>query len=466
MKVYIFFSLLTLFSQLLCSEGIEVSTHHHPYSPKDIQKLLSTLTADPKHLLSEIGFQVEHILEEKIDKLPLSFFIDRLPDWLCKRSNTLKAQCERKTKLQRLLKGPQEAGNPARFLYEGYTRAHILAKVLSCNPRLIQKVLGKPFEFDPPTTEAELAQAFDILALYNDKDLPFFAQLSYSDYKLLKDYFSDNTFLTFIHTVRECIGCPLSRLDKPAARKYFEDEVVTYTQQTFTDKKQKITLTDFGCGELFQTTVLLSKILNQGYHHIRINLIDTEYAKTLHVYRHLKKKFSISSSIALDDCTAEFIHEWVMECLKKQTSRIELIKDIREMVFSIAYHHIFTSFCQWFKALGKEVEVVLYEHVDDYVKDCQSFTNLKSNIIISCDASSILLQPNFDLLHKQILMNSGMIFNIIQSEGDIYFAKGSQEVYGRERFQFNQVCNTFELPSALSISNVALTLLDSFLLLS
>ncbi len=109
---------------------------------------------------------------------------------------------------------------------------------------------------------------------------------------------SDLSFINFPWFQRACkqnpIGllgectlkhCPPNRLEHPELRKKLEDDV-TDKIVDYLQNKDSVTITELGCGGLFQTLVLVSKLnkklIAKGEHKtINLNLIDIQYTKEL-----------------------------------------------------------------------------------------------------------------------------------------------------------------------------------------
>ncbi|MBA2307402.1 hypothetical protein H0W26_04685 [Candidatus Dependentiae bacterium] len=180
-----------------------------------------------------------------------------------------------------------------------------------------------------------------------------------TDNQVEPNYFYEISQTNPVWALNECTGyCSLNRLKNPSSRKSFETIALQHLNTYYPHKEELLVYTSFAAGYLFSDFVLLTKLIENGYKHISINLIDTvfdEYVKTIQ-----------NESIIKDSFFDKQNHDKSLY-MRLLTYRIaQLLSWVREY---------------------KDVHLTmhLYPDIHSYQKDCLNNKHLKANIFFAID---------------------------------------------------------------------------------
>jgi len=173
--------------------------------------------------------------------------------------------------------------------------------------------------------------------------------------------------------ISECSGtdCPLNRFNT-SVRQEFETLILKTIKDDFKDfdkNKDTLNYTSFACGGLFPDLVILTKLIEQGFKKININLIDTafkEYVDTLQ---------NKGDTVALDVFDQENRDKGIW---------------LRGKTYNLV------QFLEWFS--NSEISVNLYGSAKDYIEECLNISRLKSDIIVGVDYIESFPLPAIDYI--------------------------------------------------------------------
>ncbi len=186
----------------------------------------------------------------------------------------------------------------------------------------------------------------------------------------------------------ECTeGCNLVRFHT-TARNDFENKIIQTIKNDSNIKKNTVFLnyTSFACGALLPDLIIVTRLIDQGFKKININLIDTYF------YEYIKALKERGSSIPLDVVdTPEDKGLW----LRHNTYRL-------------------VQFLDWFSNdSGTEISVTIYDSAESYVRECINNSAMKSDIIVGIDFErSWTAEKDFKLLVIATLKKNRYAFGL------------------------------------------------------
>lgn len=179
----------------------------------------------------------------------------------------------------------------------------------------------------------------------------------YEPVKFLIDNKS-GAFYELFGNLGEC-QCPKFNRETQPFRKVLERALLYNFTKYDVDKSQPIVYTSVGSGALFEDLLILTKLLEQGYRNITINLIDSRYKKFIE-----RGAFCIQK-IGNVQCEADRMND------------------------------IFYDFLKWFGFLsvsfypGLVTDVFVYSKLEAYLCDVRNGSNLKSDIGVVIDFDGV-----------------------------------------------------------------------------
>jgi hypothetical protein len=423
---------------LTAKYGAGVTTTGSFISPAQQKKIMDLLVKNPAGFLSDIDLTIEESLVQKKKKLE-----QQLLQALSKEVKQKSA--EKLAHVEQLLE------NSIGFIHENYADADILYKLLVANPFLVKRISDRALnvpqkaqaqEEAPYYSQQELATAFNILAQNH-----LAIALTYDEYRTLKDSYKNNPLFTVLHNIRECIGCAISRIKTPFVREYLENKVIEHIMKVHPNKSEKIIITDFASGQLFEIFVIVNKLVAKGYNNIRLNVIDTEYKNLLASYKYLqatntgKLPIQFDHFFELSPDNINFIFDPLTGFDQIKTAAL-----LAGRLEYAAQNNMFVTFSQWFNNLGISFDLVIYDNAQAYLDDSRDNFNLKADLLIAVDYYATLNHILEDL-RKKTLKQTGMAFSLDHAyptgvsvylqNPQFYFSQGSQQVREMKHFKWN-----------------------------
>ncbi len=236
--------------------------------------------------------------------------------------------------------------------------------------------------------------------------------LNYQEYKECKKFYSDNPIFDIIHNIKECINCDISRLEAPEIRKEVEYTIINEFNNNFKDKQKSLTITDFASGRLFQTFVILNRIIREGYKNIKLNLIDIEYDELLNIFK-FGKDFD-DTRVKLNTGCTKFDIKNIKHALGNYRPEFDALFHycIYPELKNIFINNRFAYFLKWFNSLQVNLEVKVYKDTTDYINACKEDESLKSDFVMGIDYESNII-PVFKDLVKHSLKPDGKFVALV-----------------------------------------------------
>jgi len=190
---------------------------------------------------------------------------------------------------------------------------------------------------------------------------------------LFRDWFFDNP----VHALRECDGdrCEFWRFKYPVRRVRACQVLAEEATRLFPPKAHcPLVVASFGSGLLFQDFCTMQMLLDAGFRHIRLCLVDTAYRpwKAKYLQRDSSCRAYVVPSSLLD---AQLLRPDPVN--PGPTDTDETINNAtatacNNAISFVLYNDALHQFIQWFACVpDAEVQIVLYDSVDAYIQDCQ-----------------------------------------------------------------------------------------------
>lgn len=215
---------------------------------------------------------------------------------------------------------------------------------------IIKKILNQP--------EAVLKENVEIL----DKLDKLFTNTPLT---LTPQYFYKISQSNPVWSLNECTGyCSLNRLTNPNSRKSFETIALQHINTHCPHKEELLVYTSFATGYLFADFVMLTKLIENGYKHIYINLIDTIFDEYIKIIQH-----------------EHVIQDNFFDKLDKLLNyNYEKSFYMRLLTYRII------QLLSWLKKYEDvHLTLHLYPNIDSYQKDCLKNEKLKANVLLAID---------------------------------------------------------------------------------
>ena len=195
--------------------------------------------------------------------------------------------------------------------------------------------------------------------------------------QLFRDWFFENP----ISFLRECDGdrCEFWRFRYPNRRIDAMQVLVDQVLERFPPKDgEPLVISSFGSGLLYQEWCHVNKLIERGYRHFRLVLVDTAYAPW-------KQKY-----LARDGCCRIYVqpsNELYSDMLRpaptytspgtpRETLESTAATAVNNAISFVMFNDAIFQFVQWFSSCPDvNVQILLYDSVDAYVADCQMAPN-------------------------------------------------------------------------------------------
>lgn len=137
---------------------------------------------------------------------------------------------------------------------------------------------AKKINYQPNTiiTKKDKEHIFNIIAQLYYLDIP------YTQYLDLEEKYRATDFFNTINYIQEC-QC-FSRRSHPF-RKEVEKRILKHLKDSNFDKKNKLIVTEFASGNLFEIFMIANLLIEHGYKNLQLNCIDLEYSPILSQYQ-------------------------------------------------------------------------------------------------------------------------------------------------------------------------------------
>mmetsp|Transcript_30071 Transcript_30071/g.93935 ORF Transcript_30071/g.93935 Transcript_30071/m.93935 type:complete len:897 (-) Transcript_30071:175-2865(-) len=230
--------------------------------------------------------------------------------------------------------------------------------------------------------------------------------------ELFREWFFHNP----ISFLRECDGdrCEFWRFRYPGRRVQAMNVLVEQARTRFPPSKESpLIISSFGSGLLYQEFCHICKLVQVGYTHFRILLVDTAYAPW-------KQKY-----LARDGCcriycqpASELSEEMVRPSpaysapgTTKETLDSAAASSVNNAISFVMYNDALHQFVQWFSTnLDVEIQALLYDSVDAYIADCA----LSPQEVMAHICSAIDYKDNDKLLEEHV---NHMAANTLREDG-------------------------------------------------
>jgi len=230
--------------------------------------------------------------------------------------------------------------------------------------------------------------------------------------QLFRDWFFHNP----ISFLRECDGdrCEFWRFRYPGRREKAMEAVVEQARQRYPPNSgQPLIISSFGSGLLYQEFCHVCKLIQAGYRHIRLILVDNAYTPWKQKYlardgccRIYCQPASELSSDMLRPAPAYMAPGTTKETLENTASSA-----VNNAISFVMYNEAIFQFVQWFATEPDvEVQVLLYDSVDAYISDCE----LSPNEVMGHICSAIDYKDNDKLLEDFVNHMAG---NTLRDDG-------------------------------------------------
>lgn len=199
-----------------------------------------------------------------------------------------------------------------------------------------------------------------------------------------------------IHTFDECNCSRLSRIKDEAKRGQFEEMFIDRIDQNFHDKTQRLVYVSLASGFLFQDFVIISKLLERGFHNIDITFIDPIYTQFIHE----QKEDPTYKSCA--NCFAQF-GGW--------------LGYLKQKIY-----------------LDAEITFNVYSSTDDYLQDIHNGNHAQANILAVIDLDVQGAEQIIQNAYDNILAPGGLyaFFVDIFGEQKTFFPRLGAPVFAGE----------------------------------
>lgn len=249
------------------------------------------------------------------------------------------------------------------------------------------------------------------------KVLNFF-YLETKDYALYKEHVP--AVFSYIDAMSECT-C-FARMSHNF-RKVTEEKIIEHLKKNFPDKKQRITITEFASGDLFQLMILGTRIINAGFTNLRFIGLDTKYENLMiraSSTPWLTKGTQLMSTLMLPtsffDIASEadkmFFRRLFKQAQEMQNPSQKMWDTYFDITNSFETYNIFRQFVSWFNALAPATEFIMYTDAQDYIHDCAEHAALKSDVLIAIDYFSFENYHFWDDLRRKALKDTGIAFSV------------------------------------------------------
>lgn len=368
------------------------------------------------------------------------------------------------------------------FVHGDYIRAHAFVELLKQYPSLMVVINNlfqekkQSFE-EQPEKSYSIAQVFNLVGkIYSELDTivelhpdllgagfgPDEFSMSYDSYLEMEKMYRGRPFFQLIHSIRECVGCGIARVEVPFVRRAYENKVVFDITHNHPHKSRQISITDFATGELFQTFVVINKLVAAGYKNIRLNIIDLAYNKLLQTYQMTMDGTIADIDLGVPDLQIDQIGQTIdfmflvsqkeHELLENQQLVNEINKYsidsstlkkyaftqvLDEIIEMVMYNNTLAAFSKWFNAWGVKLDLVAYADANDYVTECNKNPRIKSDVLLAADYYGETLSI-FENLRKDTLKKNGLAIAVTHadrmsqkypgmSKAGFYFSFGRQQ---------------------------------------
>ncbi len=153
--------------------------------------------------------------------------------------------------------------------------------------------------------------------------------------------------------------CKLTRTHEGEYTRFIlENRILEYTKKQFSNKSQNIVITDFGSGGLLQNLIIITKLLNEGYNNLTINLIDSCYT---------------------DYCYHKEIPDYIQTL--KNTQNFE---GIHSAIFN---QHMFRQYRNYLSQNFHfaQIQTNIFEDMSTYIEESENRPEIKTDIFLSID---------------------------------------------------------------------------------
>ncbi len=180
----------------------------------------------------------------------------------------------------------------------------------------------------------------------------------------------------------ECHCDNFDRRRHPGIRGSFEYFLLSEIKRVFADKNGVVNITILGSGRLFDTLVILNKLIEGGFFNIQVNLVDNLY----------------------------------IPCFVKAYDKTKCYLSFCEL------NRMFSQFLHWFSYLKKyyisklNIECNIYDNVDEYGLQINHGEISRCDILIASDFSPKPLEPFLTALHKNLLSRDGVYGYLVEGE--------------------------------------------------
>ena len=189
--------------------------------------------------------------------------------------------------------------------------------------------------------------------------------------------------------------CKLTRTqDGEYTRYVLENRILENIKTQFPNKNQNIVITDLGSGGLLQNLIIITKLLNEGYTNLTINLIDKVYK---------------------DNCFCEKNPAY-LQTLKSNGS----FKKIHLAVFN---NHMFKQYNSYLKHNfpNAQIKINFFENMSAYIEESEKHLEIKTNVFLSIDtiigdSAEKIIESLFYFYLSDALKVNGLVFLCFDAE--------------------------------------------------